>query len=67
MSSDAEGEVNREILEEGCYYLSQLGLPDEQIAQHFETSPRRVAELIRSYSSKLKSGEVTAGDLDRAF
>jgi hypothetical protein len=67
LSSDSEGEVSREVLEEGCYYLSLLGLSEEQIAGHFETTPRRVAELIGSYSSKLKSGKVTAGDLDRAF
>jgi hypothetical protein len=67
LSSSSEGEVSREILEEGCYYLSQLGLPDEQIARHFETVPRYVAKLVRSYSSKLDSGEVTTSDLDRAF
>ena len=67
MSSSSEGGVSREILEEGCYYLSQLGLSDEQIARHFETAPRHVTELVRSYSSKLKSGEVTAGEFDRAF
>ena len=67
MSSSAEGEVSREILEEGCYYLSQLGLTHEQISRHFEIAPRHVTELVRSYSSKLKSGEATAGDFDRAF
>jgi hypothetical protein len=67
LSSSAEGEVSREILEEGCYYLSQLGLTDEQVARHFETAPRQVTELVRSYSSKLKSGEIIAGDSDRAF
>jgi hypothetical protein len=67
LSSGAEGEVSREILEEGCYYLSRLGLSDEQIAHHFETSPRHVAELVRSYSRKLKSGEVTTDDSDRVF
>ncbi len=65
--SSGEGEVSREILEEGCYYLALLGLPDEQIARHFEISPGRVAELVKSYSSKLKSGEVAEGDFDRTF
>jgi len=65
--SSGEGEITPEILEEGCYYLSRLGLADEEIALHFETSPGRVAELVRSYSSKLKSGEVTEGDFDRTF
>jgi hypothetical protein len=67
LSSSAEGEVSREILEEGCYYLTQLGLSYEQIARHLETAPRHVAELVKSYSSKLKSGEVTAGHFDRVF
>lgn len=67
MSSSSEGEINREILEEGCYYLSRLGRTHEQIARRFEIAPRHVTELVRSYSSKLKSGEVTAGDLDRTF
>jgi len=62
-----DAEVSREILEEGCYYLSRVGLPEEQIAQHFETSPENVAKMIASYSSKLKSGKVAEGDFDRAF
>jgi hypothetical protein len=67
LSPSSEGGVGREILEEGCYYLSRLGLSDEKIARHFETAPQQVAELVRSYSSKLKSGKVTTGDLDRTF
>ncbi len=67
LSSSSGGEVSREVLEEGCYYLSLLGLPGEQIARRFEASPELVAELVRSYSSKLKSGEAIAGDFDRVF
>jgi len=65
--SFGDDDVSREILEEGCYYLSQLGLPDEEIAQHFETSLGHVREFVSSYSSKLKSGKVTEGAFDRAF
>jgi hypothetical protein len=60
-------EVSEEILEEGCYYLSQLGLGDAQIAGHFETTAAKVRKLVKSYTSKLKSGKVTAGDFDKAF
>ncbi len=67
MSPSPDPEVSEEILEEGCYYLSQLGLPDSQIALHFETSPEAVKRLVKSYSAKLKSGEVTAGDFDKVF
>jgi hypothetical protein len=64
---DSREAVDEEILEEGCYYLARLGLSEEQIAGHFETTPSRVAKLVSSYASKLKSGKVVAGDIDRAF
>lgn len=65
---DSSGpEVSPEILEEGCYYLSKLGLTDEEIGRHFETPPGEVAKLAKSYSSKLKSGQIVAGDIDKVF
>ncbi|MDG6909445.1 MAG: hypothetical protein JRN57_00940 [Nitrososphaerota archaeon] len=60
-------EVSEEILEEGCYYLSRLGLTPEDIARHFETTPARASALARAYGSKLKSGEAVEGDFDRVF
>ena len=62
-----EPEVSEEIMEEGCYYLSQLGLSNQQLAAHFETTPSKVAAMIKSYESKLKKEEVTPGDFDRTF
>jgi hypothetical protein len=67
MVDQTEPEVSDEVLEEGSYYLSQLGLTDSQIAIHFETTATKVAKLVRSYSEKLKSGKVSPGDFDRAF
>ena len=67
MSMSADDEISDEVLEEGCYYLSELGLPAGQIAKHFETTPARVARLSKSYARKLKSGELSAGDFDRTF
>lgn len=66
MSSGLD-DISDEILEEGCYYLSSMGMTDDQIAEHFETTPDRVSNLVSSYSSKLKSGKVVAGDFDRDF
>ncbi len=60
-------EVSDEILEEGSYYLSQLGLTDAQIAEHFETTSATVKKFVKSYGAKLRSGEVTAGDFDKVF
>ena len=62
-----EPEVNDEVLEEGCYHLSRLGLSVDQLAAHFEITPSRVRSLIRSYEAKLKSGKATPGDFDRVF
>ncbi len=67
MPRSADPEISEEIMEEGCYHLSKLGLGAEQLAAHFEIAPARVDSLIKSYELKLKSGKVVAGDFDRAF
>lgn len=64
-SEDAE--VSEEILEEGCYHLSRLGLTAEQLATHFEITELRVEALMKSYEAKVKAGKVMPGDLDRTF
>ena len=60
-------EASDDVLEEGCYYLSQLGLSNEQLASHFEITAPKVADLVKSYASKLKSGKATPGEFDRIF
>ena len=65
--SPTDNGISAEVLEEGCYYLSQLGMADKDIATHFETAPERVRKLVRAYSSKLAAGEVSAGEFDRPF
>ena len=66
MSSDDDS-VDAEVLEEGCYHLSRLGLTSDQLAAHFELSPSKVESLVASYEAKLKSGKVAPGDFDRVF
>lgn len=67
MPGDGEGGVSEEILEEGCYYLSKIGLGRAKLAEHFGVTPKRVGELVASYEAKLKSGGVSPGDFDRVF
>ncbi|MDG6985763.1 MAG: hypothetical protein JRM73_03350 [Nitrososphaerota archaeon] len=64
MSAD---EVSEEVLEEGCFYLIDLGLSPEAVADRFEISTERASGLAKSYGSKLKSGKAVRGDFDRAF
>jgi hypothetical protein len=65
--SQGEGEIDEEVLEEGCYYLSDLGLPVSKIAAEFGIPVARVRSFIRSYSRKLREGSVRPGSFDRAF
>ncbi len=64
---DESPDVSDEVVEEGCYYLSRLGLTPEQLGAHFEISPSRVSSFVKSYDSKIRRGEVTPGDFDRVF
>jgi hypothetical protein len=66
-SASPPDELSEEVLEEGSYYLSGLGLTNKQIAEHFEITPAKVASLIDAYNSKLKSGKVAVGEFDREF
>ncbi len=67
MASSVGPEVSQDVLEEGCYYLSELGLADSKIAEQFETTPAEVPKLINAYAKKLKSGEVVPSEIDRVF
>jgi hypothetical protein len=64
---DPPPEISEEVLEEGCYHLSKLGLEKDEIAGHFNISPRRVDLLVKSYRAKLKSGELAESEFDRVF
>jgi len=63
----SNGKVDESVLEEGCFYLREMGLPASQIARNFGTSKRRVESLAQSYASKLKSGSVVPDPFDRTF
>lgn len=63
----AGGDVDEGVLEEGCYYLSQLGMSADRISAHFELSAGEVSRLVASYSSKVASGAVMPDPFDRTF
>ncbi|MDG6988954.1 MAG: hypothetical protein JRN21_06475 [Nitrososphaerota archaeon] len=64
MSSD---EISEEVMEEGAYHLTQIGLTKEEVASRFEIQPERVRVLVESYRTKLETGEVHASEFDRVF
>ena len=60
-------EISEEVLEEGAYFLSTLGLTRLEIAKHFEVSQSQVSKLIKTYAAKLKGGKVAPAEIDRVF
>ena len=63
----APDDISEEVLEEGCYYLSKLGLSAVDVARHFEVTEGRVRSLVGAYAEKLKSGKVSADPFDLQF
>lgn len=60
-------EVDDSVLEEGCYYLTELGVAAEQIAKNFGVTKRKVESLANSYAEKLRSRRVVPDTFDRTF
>jgi len=59
--------VETEVLEEGCYYLSKLGLPLAEVARKFEITSDEAAKYKASYAKKLREGKVSPDSFDRTF
>lgn len=66
-SATSMDEIDDSVLEEGSYYLSELDLDVDAIAERFEIPPSSVRRHKTRYEEKLKSGEVVAADGDLAF
>jgi hypothetical protein len=62
-----EAEIDTDVLEEGCYCLSQLGLSEAEIAAHFGTTVSKVRRSASSYARKLRRGEAVLEEFDRNF
>jgi len=63
----APEKASPEVLEEGCYYLSKMGLSLALVAAKFEITKEEAARYKASYAKKLKEGKVTVDDFDRTF
>jgi hypothetical protein len=51
-------EVDDDTLDEGCYYLSRLGLTLVDIAQRFELDQADVSKRIIRFGSRLANGQI---------
>lgn len=60
-------DIDDEVIEEGCYYLSKLGLSDEEIAKRFEIDLKKVKSLKSSYEEKIKCNKIIPDPYDKIF
>jgi hypothetical protein len=60
-------EVDEDTLDEGCYYLSKLGLSSKEVAERFEIGVLDVTKRKRRFDARLKSGEVEEEPVSLVF
>lgn len=65
--SETAPEIGEDVLDEGVYFLSKLGLDDEAIAERFEIAVGKVAEHKKRFQAKLKGGEAVETKEDLEF
>ncbi len=60
------GEIDEDVMSEGCYYLSKLGLGPEAIAERFEISEAEAERYRDGFARRLLEGAAseTASDLE---
>ncbi len=63
----SNSEIDESVLEEGCYYLTRMGLTDSEVGKRFEIEPAAVMKYAKSYAAKLKSGAIVPGEFDGKF
>jgi len=61
----APDKASPEVLEEGCYYLSKMGLSLALVAAKFEITEEEAAMYKASYARKLREGKVKVQGLLR--
>lgn len=62
-----EEEVQEVVLDEGCYYLSKLGLDDNAISERFEIGQTEVVKHRERYAERLIAGDRIENSVDLNF
>jgi hypothetical protein len=61
------GEESDDPLDEGCYYLSELGLSAKEVAKRFEIPVREVVQRKKRFGEALRSGRLVEEPMSREF
>ncbi len=67
MKELTDDDMDEDTLDEGCFYLSRLGLSSVQIAKRFELSSKEVAKRRSRFMSRLKTGDLVESESDKKF
>jgi hypothetical protein len=62
-----QDEVADDTLDEGCYYLSKLGLSPAQVAERFEIPAAEAQKRKKRFEARLKSGELVEEPVSMDF
>ena len=54
-------------VEDGCYYLRELGMNVSEISRLFDTSEDDVRKKCKAFVKKLKSRQIIASEFDKKF
>jgi hypothetical protein len=57
-SGEVSGGIDEDILDEGCYYLTSLGMTPREVALRFEITENQVKRRARRFKARLDGGEV---------
>jgi hypothetical protein len=57
-ASQGLGEIDEDTLDEGCYYLSKLGLSSAEVGERFEIRAGEVAKRRNRFQARVKKGEL---------
>jgi hypothetical protein len=60
-------EIDEAILDEGCYYLTRMGLTTSEVATRFEISEAEVARRSSTFEKRVLSGGVPDESTSRDF
>lgn len=59
--------VDDDTLDEGCYYLSKLGLSPKELAERFEISASDAQKRKKRFEAKLRSGKLVEEPVSMDF
>lgn len=60
-------EVDEAVLEEGCFYLTELGMTAAEVATRFEISEKDVPMRAKRFRQRLDEGSITAESISPDF